>query len=60
MDILIPGNLEALKETKTFQCVTCGCRFNARRGEYVPAGLQYNQEYYMCICPCCDHRVYSE
>lgn len=51
--------LEAiLKETKMFECKTCGCIFEADKGEY-----KYEEDYiysvYCCECPNCAKIAYE-
>ena len=45
-----------LKQTKRFECKTCGCIFEADEGEY-----EYEDDYiysaHYCKCPNCDQRA---
>lgn len=52
--------LEAiLKATKRFECTTCGCIFEADKGEYTHT-TQYNETHYYCKCPNCKiHNAYE-
>lgn len=59
MKIIKNGDLERLKETKTFECKRCGCVFKAEKGEYTTRS-QYNEIYYLCKCPTCATTVYQE
>lgn len=45
-----------LKETKCFECKTCGCVFEADKGEYTYT-TQYNETHYYCKCPNC--KIYN-
>lgn len=58
MKIIKPGDKEKLKETKYFVCKSCGCEFEADKGEY-SVGEQYNSTYYYHPCPTCGNTVYS-
>lgn len=60
MEIIKPGDLSRLKQTKTFKCCRCGCEFLADKSEYRYGGTQYNTIYYVCNCPTCNNQVYVE
>lgn len=60
MKILAQGHMELARKPKTFKCLECGCVFEADNTEYKYDGSQYNQDYYVCACPCCGRKAYSE
>lgn len=47
-----------LKNTKRFECKTCGCIFEANDGEYEPKMIGYDCIYY-CECPNCERIAYE-
>lgn len=63
MRVLKEGNPQKLKETLRFDCKSCGCSFEANKGEYKPAdcfqavhdGLKAS-----CKCPCCGKTVWLD
>lgn len=62
MKIIQQGNLEVLKNTKQFNCIHCGCKFEADKSEYRLS--DYWAEVYVgisasCKCPCCGETAYS-
>ena len=59
MKIIKEGNLDKLMRVKRFKCDCCDCIFTANHKEYI-IDSQYNEEYYYCICPCCDNRAYLD
>ena len=59
MKIIKEGDLKFLQKVKTFTCHNCGCIFEANKNEY-KMGMQYNEEYYYCICQFCNATVYTE
>lgn len=59
MKIIKEGNLDKLMRVKRFKCDYCDCIFTANHKEYI-IDSQYNEEYYYCICPCCDNRAYLD
>ena len=59
MKIIKEGNLNKLMRVKRFKCDYCDCIFTADKNEYI-IDSQYNEEYYYCICPCCDNRAYLD
>ena len=59
MKIIKEGNLNKLMRVKRFKCDYCDCIFTANHKEYI-IDSQYNEEYYYCICPCCDNRAYLD
>lgn len=63
MKIIKPGlskeELEAkLKAVKRFQCTTCGCVFEADKGEY-EADDDYCRVVYYCKCPNCETNAFE-
>lgn len=50
-------------DTKRFLCKECGCMFEAEntnnKKEYEKRFNQYQEEYYVSKCPCCNRRVIS-
>lgn len=53
MKIIQHGRTEPKFSTiKRFKCDSCGCVFDADKGEY-KAGQQYNDLFYQCKCPDC-------
>lgn len=59
MKIIKPGKPQELKQIKKFQCPTCECTFEAEKGEYVMAEMEYNTFGYACKCPCCGEKCYK-
>jgi hypothetical protein len=59
MEIIKAGDLSHLKKPKTFECIRCGCIFNAYNTEYQYSGMQYNEAYYKCEYPTCECMVYT-
>ena len=53
MKIIKQGDLSKLKKIKRFECLTCGCIFEAEAPEYQWYSGQYNEDCYSCECPCC-------
>jgi len=53
MKILIPGFKVKTKGINTFQCLTCGCVFEADKDDYFELEMQYNKIFYLCNCPMC-------
>lgn len=45
-----------LNATKRFECSTCGCVFEADKGEYETEEIQI-YSYYYCKCPNCGRRA---
>ena len=58
INIIKPGDLSLLKETKAFSCKKCGCEFLADREDYK---FQYSQRegisWYEIKCPTCGANV---
>lgn len=53
MNILKQGEIpEYLQTVKRFKCYTCGCVFEADKGEY-ESEFYYNEIAHRCKCPCC-------
>lgn len=52
MKILVQGDKKKLKGIKTFNCIVCGCIFEADNTEY-KLSSQYNESYYYINCPFC-------
>lgn len=57
-------NKEELKaifnETKRFECMTCGCVFEADKGEYKHSSSCRNEDvYYYCECPNCKKNAHE-
>lgn len=52
MNILKHGDPERIKAKKQFICYSCGCEFEADRGEY-HANFEYFGRCYFCACPEC-------
>ncbi len=52
MNIIKKGVPERLKETKRFECIKCGCVFEAEKCEY-EFDTQYSELYFYCKCPRC-------
>lgn len=54
MKIIKEGDINRLKKVKLFECMACGCVFEADRTEYVH---QYSQrencDWYEIKCPTC-------
>jgi hypothetical protein len=46
-----------LKQTKRFECRTCGCVFEADEGEY-ESESDFICTLYYCDCPNCKERVF--
>ena len=46
-----------LKETKRFECKTCGCIFEADKGEY-KREEDFIHGTYFCDCPNCCHKAF--
>ncbi len=58
MKIIKEGNLERLKEYRTFECKLCGCVFMAERGEYkYRFDQREGDEWYEVVCPTCKRNV---
>lgn len=50
------GELKAiLNKTKRFECKTCGCIFEANKGEYTEE--EHGTTY--CVCPNCDKNAFE-
>lgn len=47
-----------LNKTKRFECKTCGCIFEADKGEYETEDVQIYTAYY-CECPNCGQTAYE-
>lgn len=47
-----------LKNTKRFECKTCGCIFEADDGKYESEEIWICRAYY-CTCPNCKQRAYE-
>lgn len=47
-----PVTIQLKKGPLRFECRSCGCVFEAKKGEY-RVGSQYNETEYMCNCPEC-------
>lgn len=59
MKIIQHGRISSyFSPVKRFKCNTCGCVFEADRGEYV-TGSQYNEPYCYCQCPDCGRQANS-
>lgn len=49
-----------LNKTKRFKCKTCGCIFEADKGEYEYSSSCLNEGgYYYCICPNCKKNAHE-
>ena len=44
------------KQTKLFECKTCGCIFEADNGEYLITDCRFDVMYY-AKCPCCGYNA---
>lgn len=47
------------KQTKVFECKTCGCVFKADKGEYRGEDGCDFRYYYYAKCPCCGDKTYE-
>lgn len=45
------------KQTKRFECLCCGCIFEADKGEYDHTYFR-NEDQYSCKCPTCESVVH--
>ena len=59
MKIIKDGNRVKLDKPRRFLCKQCGCLFEAVRSEY-SSDSQYNETYYFCKCPFCNHTAYED
>ncbi|MCD8159079.1 MAG: hypothetical protein LUD77_09360 [Clostridiales bacterium] len=58
MKIIKPGNEKLTKKPILFDCVKCGCVFEADCEEYTYAGSYYGGTMVRCKCPCCGDMIY--
>lgn len=58
MKILVPGNVDLLKNAKQFRCDVCGCIWVANNEEYNTDFSTKNETYYICDCPTCGKTAY--
>ncbi|MBO5969826.1 MAG: hypothetical protein J6S14_15140 [Clostridia bacterium] len=59
MEIIKPGDPEALKEIKYFVCNRCGCEWKADNSEYELWSNQLEGTFYTMECPCCKTVVFK-
>lgn len=60
MKIIKQGNLTRLSRPVYFICETCGCEFEAIKGEYIHRTSARNEEWYEAKCPCCHQIVFVD
>lgn len=63
MKIIVQGKTKeelkaVLNATRRFECKTCGCIFEADKGEYNKEDCFYSVTYY-CKCPNCDRNAFE-
>ena len=54
MKIIVPGKD---LDTKVFTCTSCGCVFEATKGEYHLTHGDYYETFNVCNCPNCNALV---
>lgn len=47
------GDPKRLRKVCRFHCWSCGCMWEADKGEYTVGPGQYNEDVYSMPCPCC-------
>lgn len=62
MKIIKNGSKERMLDIRYFECINCGCVFEANNTEYSVGyeDYEYTVEYYYCECPFCNTNTSRE
>lgn len=59
MKVIKYGDMAFNEPNKEFECVICGCIFEASHEEYVENYEEYKGAIYACNCPECGNECYT-